>query len=199
MSEPPERMMPQVGTLRKQTVKTAHLGMGGVDVEGCDFVSEHLIELQWGYGEGFFRHFYETPETLTWEYGKAELDDKGVWTRPKKTIRMPWPMRLAEGEELPEYFSEFLEKLERLETYLDDVGSVSMTGRQIECRFCRHVEQPDEARSYILKLDAFETPTEMWWPSIYWHYLGAHRVLPSRMFAMMVCGRRLEGVDHSSS
>jgi hypothetical protein len=165
------------------------------------FAPDQPMQTQFGYGEGYYRHHFETPETIKWKSGEA-IYEQGTWKQPEFSVSVPWPLKFKpdSGAAMPEYLNEFVHKLGILQSNLGAVGSVLPADLDQTCCLCEHVMRMDIACHYLLSLQAFDPPTEMRWPSLYMHYITRHGVIPSKMFATILLERAINvpnGVSQS--
>lgn len=151
------------------------------------FNEDAMIETPFGFGEGYFRHLKVTPEYLKWKTDKEE-NYEGMWKKEEKYSKLPWPLIKKGG--VPHYFNKFLEKLEKTESNLFQLGSFLPENQEMECLLCNYDVPRSSRGHFVLNLDAYEPKTELRWPSIYYHYLHDHGVLPSRMFVTIFLEHR---------
>lgn len=155
------------------------------------FSPDAMVEMPYGYGEGYFRHLVDTQETVKWNEG-AEVFDQGRWNVPEHISFLPWPLQRSVDAGYAPYTHEFVERLRDIEQILFENGSVIPSNVIQECCLCQHYIKERYARHYVLSLDAFDQETQVRWPSIYLHYVTDHRVLPSVMFARIVLERKVD-------
>lgn len=156
-----------------------------------DFAPDSMIETQFGFAEGYFRRFFETPMIIEWEDGEASVSENGVWKRPKKFAHLPWPLQKDPSVQMPVWFNELLHRMVEVEGYLRHKNSYMRENTDGMCCLCDFNIDYTENFHYVLSLDAYTPPTELRWPAILIHYFTAHRVLPSRLFAMVMLERKL--------
>ena len=155
-----------------------------------DFSPDSLIETPFGFSEGYFRKFFETQMFIQWEEGE-ETYSEGLWKKPKKYSNLPWPLVKDPSMPMPIWYEEFIMRLFEVENYLIQKGSIISNNADIGCCLCDFSIGSEQNIDFVLKLDAFDPPTQLRWPSILKHYFVKHRVLPSRMFAQVFLERKL--------
>lgn len=158
------------------------------------FSPKVCVRTPYGFAEGYFRHSFDIQEIITWNEGEEEYVD-GTWTRAKKISYLPWPLCRTPNTPMPNYFVEFVTKLDELEQYLFVNRSYQPEDSDQDCKLCSFIQPSSVNCHFVLDLEAYEESTEFRWPSIYSHYLRAHGALPSQMLVTIILGRKLSVPD----
>lgn len=156
-----------------------------------DFSPDSLVETEFGFAEGYYRRFFETPMLIEWNCGETVLGKNGIWEREKKFSYLPWPTLKDDQMPMPEWMNDLLHRLVEVERYLFGMKSVVHNNADAMCCLCDYAIDYSKNYDFVLSLDAFEPPTELRWSVLLKHYFTAHRALPSRMFAMVILERKL--------
>lgn len=193
---PPDRFSPTL-TVSQVPIPTS----ANDETDELWFAPDVMIETEWGYGEGYYRHFFETPETISWSCGKSIINDSGIWERPQKSVHLPWPLKRAvdDNNPMPEYHAAMIGRLQQVQEYLHDSGSFVSDGQDMQCPLCDYEQSARMSGHYLLNLEAFNPPTELRWPTIYKHLLSRHRVLPSKMFATILLEKPIDAPSSAVS
>lgn len=185
--------VPGMASMGRLTCRTPEITResGIVETTTESFAPDSLIETEFGYAEGYFRRFYETPMIIQWEEGPDVIGEGGLWVREKRHSYLPWPLQRSLDVNMPEWFPEFIERLKSVERYLYAQQSFTRENGDAPCCLCDHVVDYSRNFHFVLGLDAYEETTEIRWPALLMHYLVDHRVLPSRMFSMVLLERKM--------
>jgi len=142
-----------------------------------------LIKTPYGLAEGYFRTNKNIDEEIEWHEGKSVLQE-GQWVQKKQRNQLPWPSINKSGKE-GLYLPLLLNKLEQIEIYLYKQNSYLKEKNEMKCVLCNYTEPLTRACHLVLHLTVYEPYTEFRWPSIYYHYLSFHHVLPSSFFVKL--------------
>lgn len=154
------------------------------------FNENSMFETPFGFAEGYFRELKNRPEYLEWSVNPEIFNNEtGRWEKEKKISTIPWPL-VRSDEKIPAYYYKFLEKLSITETNLYQLNSFLKEESSMHCVLCNYKVPRDQLCHFVLKLDAYESKTELRWPAIYFHYLNEHHVLPSVMFVTIFLEHR---------